>query len=384
MVAGLCAAGMTVGLQVGRLQAETDPLEQWAALHTHASSLLEHAHIAEARETAKQALALAERAFGKEDLHTARTLQLLGRIYSVNRQDAQALHAYQRALAIFEHALGPARGDVAETVLLIAQVYLVRGDAERAEPLCQRALAIQRATLGPAHPAIAETLILIAKCYVLQGRPAHAEPLYAEALKLAEAAQDTQPAFVAKVLVVVAEWYLAEGRADAAESLGQRALLLQERDFGVPELGTLEFLARLYTATGEVAKAEPFRQRADTLRQRARTVERTAMLSSDGLGEALPHREAGSADLLPPRERQLETLAKSLIERSLLYTSLGEAGEANRLFLQAVGVYEQLYHADRAKIDAAIARHAEELEKAGKRRDAQLLRTRAQELQAIR
>src|ERR1700738_4764673 len=71
---------------------------------------------------------------------------------------ADAIPIAQRALAIREKALGRDHPDVATALSWLAVLYNSQGRYADAEPLYKRSLAIREQALGRAHPDVARSL----------------------------------------------------------------------------------------------------------------------------------------------------------------------------------------------------------------------------------
>jgi len=82
----------------------------------------------------------------------ANSLNNLAQLYGKQGRYAEAEPIYQRALAIREKALGREHPDVAHSLNRLAKLYQAQGEYAKAEPLYQRALAIREKALDPEHP----------------------------------------------------------------------------------------------------------------------------------------------------------------------------------------------------------------------------------------
>ena len=102
---------------------------------------------AAAKPLYEQALAIRERALGREHPVTARTLNGLAMLLQVQGDYAAAKPLYERALAIFERALGQEHPDTAKTLNNLAVLHWAQGDVDGAEILLKKALEIARSNL---------------------------------------------------------------------------------------------------------------------------------------------------------------------------------------------------------------------------------------------
>ncbi|ATB41047.1 hypothetical protein CYFUS_006509 [Cystobacter fuscus] len=223
-----------------------------------------------ARTQAEHALKLREAEFGSSRSQVADSLDLLGDLYRLQGNLAQAEPLLQRARALREQLLGKSHPDRATSLHHLAALYLDQGLYGRAEQFFLRALSLREAALGKNHPDVATSLHGLAALYSAQGRYDQAEPLYERALELREAALDDSHPDLATSLHGLAALYSAQGRYGEAEPLYERALLIQEAVLGKshPDVATsLHGLAALYSAQGRYGEADPLVQRALALRQ---------------------------------------------------------------------------------------------------------------------
>ena len=105
-----------------------------------------------------RALALREKALGKDHPHVAIILNNLALLYKEQGKYAKALPMYVRALAISEKALGKDHPSVATSLNNLALLYCEQGDDKKGLPMYVRALAISEKALGKDHPDIAKRL----------------------------------------------------------------------------------------------------------------------------------------------------------------------------------------------------------------------------------
>jgi len=226
----------------------------------------------EAEKAVARALAIREKALGRDHPSVATTLNNLAALYDAQGRYAEVEPLYQRSLAIYEKALGRDHPYVATTLNNLAGLYDAQGRYAEAEPLYQRSLAIWEKALGRDHPSVATTLNNLAELYRAQGRYAEAEPLYQRSLAILEKALGPDHPNVAGSLNNLAELYRAQGRYAEAELLYQRSLAILEKALGPDHpnvASSLNNLAGLYQAQGRYADAEPLYQRSLGIREKA-------------------------------------------------------------------------------------------------------------------
>ena len=246
------------------LQTSSGSLE-WEILFEEAGNLWKQGDYRRGISVARKALEVAETSFGKDDINTGASVNLLGLLYKAQGNYATALPLYKRALAIHEKTLGAQHPDTATSLNNLAELYREQGDYTAAEPLHKRALAIREKTLGTQHPNTATSLNNLALLYDSQGNYAIAEPLYKRALAIHEKTLGAQHPDTAASLNNLAGLYESQGDYAAAEPLYKRALAIDEKILGTQHPSTatsLNNLAFLYKAQGDYAAAEPLYQRA--------------------------------------------------------------------------------------------------------------------------
>ena len=246
-----------------RAQAQTESQTssgslEWEILFEEAKKLWEQGNYRRGISVARKALKVAETSFGKDDINTNASVNLLGLLYDAQGDYAAAEPLYKRALAINEKTLGAQHPRTATSLNNLADLYGSQGDYAAAEPLLKRALAIKEKTLGAQHPSTAISLNNLAFLYNSQGDYAAAESLHKRALAIREKTLGAQHPDTATSLNNLAELYRVQGDYAAAEPLYKRALAIRRETLGESHprtATTLENLSALYEAMGEYAKA---------------------------------------------------------------------------------------------------------------------------------
>ena len=187
-------------------------------------------------------------------------------------QYADAEPLFRRALAIDEKALGKDHPDVASSLNNLALLLYSQGKYGEAEPLYRRALGIYEKKLGTDHPWVATGLNNLALLLYSQGKYGEAEPLYRRALAIYEKADGSYHPDVATSLSNLAELLRAEGKYADAEPLYRRALAIREKALGPdhPDVAkSLNNLAALLDSQGKYAATEPLFRRALAIDEKA-------------------------------------------------------------------------------------------------------------------
>ena len=148
----------------------------------------------------KEAVAIAERAFGRSDGDVADTDPMLrakhGDVASALNDLAvhyrhsgayeTASNLHHRVLAIAEQALGP---DHAQTATILHQLGVLeqaRGQFASGEQFARRSAEIQQKTFGPDHPQLAAELTMVASLLDAQGKHEEAKPIQRRAATITE------------------------------------------------------------------------------------------------------------------------------------------------------------------------------------------------------
>ena len=227
--------------------------------------LRERARYPEAEPLNRRALAVCEKALGREHPNTAQSLNNLAGLLQARGDLARAEPLYRQALAIDEKALGPEHPDTATSLNNLAGLLRARGDLDGAEPLFRRALAIVEQAVGPEHPSTAGSINNLAGLLEERGDMTAAEPLYRRALEICEKVLGPEHPDTATSLNNLAGLLRAQGNLAGAEPLCRQALAIREKTLG-PEHPTtaqsLNNLAALLYAQGNLAGAEALQRRA--------------------------------------------------------------------------------------------------------------------------
>ena len=200
----------------------------------------------------KRALAIREKALGKEHPDVATSIDSLGVLYDHTSRYAEAEPLLKRALAIREKALGKEHPDVATSLNDLAVLYYHTWRYAEAEPLYKEALAIREKAFGKEHPDVAQSLDNLAVLYDNTSRYAEEEPLLKRALAIREKALGKEHPDVATNLNNLAVLYVNTSRYAEAEPLYKRALAIREKSLGKehPDVAlSLHNLAMLYSVT---------------------------------------------------------------------------------------------------------------------------------------
>ena len=331
-------------------------MPQWSdggALNILAQFQTERVRYEEALPIYIRALAIREKALGKDHLDVATNLNNLAGLHHKKGEYGQALPLYVRALAINEKAVGNDHPEVGESLNSLAVLFDALGEYERALPLQVRALAIREKALGPEHPCVGTSLNNLALLYCAQGEYVSALPLYERALSIRENALGKNHPRVGMSLNNLALLYQKQGEYGKALPLHERALTIFENSLGRehPSIGTsLNNLAELYRAQGEYSKALPLYQSALGIAKKA-------------LGQEHP------------------SVATCLNNLALFYQDQGKYIEALPLYERALAIRETAFSKDHPRVVMSLNGLISCLEALGKTKEAAAARARAKKIQ---
>ena len=187
----------------------------------------------------KRALAIWEKAIGKESPTAAFALNNLAVVYTRQGKYEEAIALHERSLAIKTKALGPDHPDVTGTLQNLAEIYRHLEQYANSEELDKRALAIREKALGPEHTYVADSLNNLGNVYAKQSRYAEALELYNRSIAIRDKLHGPNHIVTARDLKNVAL---------AHEALGDLA-----KAFSVTRRATSIFRLRAAQASGGVA-----------------------------------------------------------------------------------------------------------------------------------
>jgi len=186
----------------------------------------------EAETMLKQALAMAERNFGRHGVLSACILSDLGVCYIYTGQFEKASGLLRDALTIAEKAAGPDDRHVAPILHSLAVLDLVRGRFDEGAPFARRSVEIREKTAAPEHPQKAAAVVTLAAILDGQGRRAEAESAYRRALLMLERWFGPDHYDVGTTLNCLATVLRAQGRVAEAEPMYCRAIAILKRPLG--------------------------------------------------------------------------------------------------------------------------------------------------------
>jgi tetratricopeptide (TPR) repeat protein len=214
-----------------------------------------------------RALAVAEKAYGKDDPRLVEPLTTLG--WSLWRQQKypEAEARMIAALAISEKALPADATQLADARFTLGGFHLNLQAHEKAAGYYRQALPVYEKAYGPEHQRTRYTRLSLGRC-LTQARQ------YTEALAqlqpLVDVLARTKPGGWehSEALSALAAVYIAQQQYDKAEPLELQVYTHAEKLIGADNMGMTNYqtcMAQFYQDAGQAEKAEPYLQRVIVL-----------------------------------------------------------------------------------------------------------------------
>ncbi len=279
----------------------------------------------------QHALNLRVAAYGSNSAVVAECLNNIALTCLHRGQFAAALEPLQHALALRAAVTNADPRLLANTLNNLASAYGRLGRYADAEPLFLRALELREQTATGTTMQIAESLNNLASVYHVQGKYAEAEPLYLRALQILQDTLGTNHAIVGAALNNLGTVCRYQHKWPAAEQYYTQALAVRRAALGEhPDTAqSLDNLARLYTATGQLSNAAPLLAAALAMRMQT-------------LGSNHPD------------------VAESLMSMAAVADQRGMLTNAEALYLDALALRTRVLgadHTDTCATRAALARY---------------------------
>lgn len=239
------------------------------ALQRLGAAQAELEHYADARQTAQEALDVAEAS--RDDLTVALVAEGLGAIQTETGHYPDGRESLRFGEAAVERA--GAQGTLVHGWLMNDEgnLHYDQGDFEQAERDHRAALAIKARVLGPRHPDISGSMINLAMDLAELNRWTEADAVSKAALQMDDQVGNQHSRAYAAVETVRAEILIHAGRLDEAEAALTDALSV-EQELGYADLVmsvTLTDLGAVYLARRRPAEALHVLRRAQVLQGRA-------------------------------------------------------------------------------------------------------------------
>ncbi len=333
-----------------------DMLKKEKELFSKATAAYQQGDYRSSIEYSQKSLAIVEKVFGKEHLHTAVSYDNLGLLYATMGDYPKALNYHQKALAIFEKVLGKEDDAVALTYTGLGFVYKAIGDYPKALEYSQKALAIFKKTLGKEHAQTAKGYSNMGWLYATLGDYPKALNYHQKALVVTEKVLGKKHAQTATSYYNLGAHYQTMGDYPKAEEYYQKALAVFEKVFGKEHYtiaASYNNLGILYETMGDYTKVLNYYQKALAIKEKIFGKEHAETASSySSLGvyhEAMgnyPKALEYSQKALIIREKVLgkehDATAVSYNNLGSLYSTMGEYPKALNYYQKALATREKV------------------------------------------
>jgi eukaryotic-like serine/threonine-protein kinase len=204
------------------------PERQVGLLQGLATSLRRQGRLAEAVDSDREALRLAEREFGPEHVRTGYAMiHLADQVRDIEQDFAAAERLYRRGLELLSRQPGDYYSELVHGLHGLAGLQSRLGNHAEAERLHREALRIRIAAVGERHPVIARALGAVAIDLERQGRLAEAEATARESLGTLQRILGTRHSDVGTALLRLAHILFRQGRHAEADQLYREAIELK-------------------------------------------------------------------------------------------------------------------------------------------------------------
>ncbi len=232
----------------------------------------------------REAIGLAEKAYGVEATEVAIMIDNLAGLYFEQQRIALSEPLRRRALEIFLKTTGPESANTLTSTQNLGAVLYAKGQHVEAERLYRRAMAIAEKVYRPNDPQRGRLLDNLAGAVRSQGRLAEAGPLYERAIAIFETSLGPEHPDTALALQNHAILLSELGDYAACDAQIMRALDIHTRNFG-PSRPVL--VVALNTLSNSFIDQNRWADAVGTLRRAANILsERRGMASDEGRGNA--------------------------------------------------------------------------------------------------
>jgi tetratricopeptide (TPR) repeat protein len=286
----------------------------------------------EAERLHRRALALRVRIFGASHPDVGQSNNNLANVLMETGRLEEARQGYERALSIYEGSLGAEHPRVASALNNVGLAEVGLGELPKARLRYERALAIFTRVHGREHPNVGMARLNIGEVLGKLGQPAEALRHLQAASEILEKTRGPDHPDLAESLQAHGLLLLSQRDHAAARALFERSLAIRQKALGGnhPKLvDSLTGLAEASLELGAVARAVELLERALTIGQATKDAAPALARTRFALARALLSTAGG-------RARAVELARRARAE----YASAGKHAE------------------DLAKVDAWLARHA--------------------------
>lgn len=229
----------------------------WTKLTQDAAQLYHNGKSDAAIDTELQALGLAEKSFGADDVRTASSASTLAMYYDNAGKLAQAEPLYKRALAIDEKSTD--LRELGKCQFNLGSLYFKEQEFSQADFHLKHALETAEKLFGAESPSLIPILNRLALSSQFQSHYAQAEPYLKRVLAIQEKTAGSNDPQLAIALTNLSNAYLSMHEGAKAEEFAKRALAIQEKIVGAdnPKIVIdMETVGNAYIEEKKFAEAE--------------------------------------------------------------------------------------------------------------------------------
>jgi tetratricopeptide (TPR) repeat protein len=311
---------------------------------------------------------------GAEAATCGRLLTRTGRYLCDRGEYEQAANIIERALALRERALGREHPDLVETLNILGLVVYRLGDLSRAQQATERAVAISRAVQGSDGTGLADSLTLLARILTEVVEFERAQTTAEEALAISEVTYGPAHPRVARILdtLGLAVWHKDDERAEA---LHRRALAIRRQALTSPHPETADSLGHLGTVLrdrGQLIEARELLEEAVAMLAEMHSPDHhrvgefegilaTVVAVIDGPAAARSLAEGAVEKVAAGLGADHNDVAGKLYELGLLLRQIPDLPAARAAFERAQRIFDKVYGPahlyavkNRAQLEAAI------------------------------
>ncbi len=198
---------------IGNIRMDTGHYDEAVALHT-------------------EALALREKAYGKDSALVGGIYDNLGNDYMMKGDPAKASEYHKRALELEIAALGPTHPTIALTLTNLGGSLYDEGKIDESLAAELKAVAIKEAVYGKDSTMVAVSLHEIGNVYIYQKRYADAEAMYRRVVEIYKPALGPDHPRLGNAIDSLANAVRHQHRLDEAQALYEEALRIRLKAFG--------------------------------------------------------------------------------------------------------------------------------------------------------
>jgi serine/threonine-protein kinase len=207
------------------------PERQLRLLQGLATSLRRQGRLTEAVASDREALAMAERAFGPDDYRTGNAMiHLADQVRDIEGDLSGAERLYRRGLELVRNEFGERHLQLIHPLTALSILQSRLGNHAESVRLLREVLAIRVGAVGERHPAVAFSLGAVAVALEREGRLAEAEMTARQALEMMQGILGPRHPDAGVVMGWLAHIHFSQGRHADADARYREAIELTPAD----------------------------------------------------------------------------------------------------------------------------------------------------------